>query len=56
MVNGERDHFRRLERYLFRMLDGGPVLLPDGGERPTRHVYSGSVVCAIRQHREVHPA
>ena len=25
MVNGERDHFRRLERYLWRMLDGGPM-------------------------------
>ncbi len=47
MVNGERDYFRRLERYLWRMLDGGPVLLPGGGDRPTRHVYSGSVVRAI---------
>ncbi len=47
MVNGERDHFRRLERYLWRMIDGGPVLLPGGGDRPTRHVYSGSVVKAI---------
>ena len=47
MVSGERDHFRRLERYLWRMLDGGPVLLPDGGDRVTRHVYSGSVVRAI---------
>ncbi len=47
MVNGERDHFRRLERYLWRMLDGGLILLPDGGDRVTRHVYSGSVVRAI---------
>jgi nucleoside-diphosphate-sugar epimerase len=47
MVNGERDHFRRLERYLWRMLDGGPVLLPGGGDRATRHVYSGSVVKAV---------
>jgi nucleoside-diphosphate-sugar epimerase len=47
MVNGERDHFRRLERYLWRMLDGGAVLVPGGGARPTRHVYSGSVVQAI---------
>jgi nucleoside-diphosphate-sugar epimerase len=47
MVNGERDHFRRLERYLWRMLDGGEILLPGGGERPTRHVYSGAVVKAI---------
>lgn len=47
MVNGERDHFRRLEGYIWRLLDGGPLLLPDGGDRPTRHVYSGSVARAI---------
>ena len=47
MVNGERDHFRRLEAYLWRLLDGAPVLLPDGGDRPLRHVYGGSVVGAI---------
>jgi nucleoside-diphosphate-sugar epimerase len=44
MVNGERDHFRRVERYLWRMLDGGPVILPGGGARRVRHVYSGAVV------------
>ncbi|MFI5006953.1 MAG: NAD-dependent epimerase/dehydratase family protein [Solirubrobacterales bacterium] len=48
MVNGERDHFRRLEGYIWRLLDGGPVLLPDGGDRPTRHVYCGSVARAIQ--------
>jgi nucleoside-diphosphate-sugar epimerase len=47
MVSGERDHFRRLERYLWRMLDGGPLLVPGGGGLLTRHVYSGSVVKAI---------
>jgi nucleoside-diphosphate-sugar epimerase len=47
MVSGERDHFRRIERYLWRLLDGGPLLLPGGGEHTTRHVYSGSVVRAI---------
>lgn len=47
MVSGERDHFRRIERYLWRMLDGGPLLLPGGGAQKTRHVYSGSVVKAI---------
>ncbi len=47
MVNGERDHLRRVERYLWRMLDGGPILLPGGGARVTRHVYSGAVVKAI---------
>ena len=47
MVNGERDHFRRIERYLFRLLDGGPLLLPGGGEHRTRHVYSGAVAKGI---------
>lgn len=47
MVNGERDHNRRVESYLWRILDGGPILLPDGGEEPTRHVYAGDVVRAI---------
>jgi len=43
MVNGERDHYRRLERYLYRMLDGGPVIVPDGGTHAVRHVYAGEV-------------
>jgi nucleoside-diphosphate-sugar epimerase len=47
MVNGERDYHRRLEGYLWRLLDGGPVILPDGGERPTRHVYGAAVARAI---------
>jgi nucleoside-diphosphate-sugar epimerase len=47
MVNGPRDHFRRIEGYLWRMIDGRPILLPGGGERRVRHVYSGSVVTAI---------
>ncbi len=42
MVNGERDYFRRAESYLWRLLDGGPVLLPGGGLR-TRHVYAAEV-------------
>jgi nucleoside-diphosphate-sugar epimerase len=47
MVNGERDHFRRIESYLWRILDGGPILLPDGGTQPCRHVYGMDVVKAI---------
>lgn len=47
MVNGERDYRRRIEGYLFRLLDGGPVILPDGGHERTRHVYAGDVVRAI---------
>ena len=29
VVNGERDPTRRLESYLWRLLDGGPLLLPE---------------------------
>lgn len=46
MVNGERDYHRRIEGYLFRLLDGEPLLLPDGGRTPTRHVYGGAVARA----------
>ncbi|WP_437993049.1 NAD-dependent epimerase/dehydratase family protein [Sorangium sp. So ce145] len=47
MVNGERDPYRRLDRYIVRMLDGGPLLVPDGGGHAVRNVYSGDVVRAI---------
>ena len=47
MVVGERDYYRRTEAYLVRLLDGGPVLVPDGGLHPTRHVYGGAVVRLI---------
>jgi nucleoside-diphosphate-sugar epimerase len=43
MVNGERDHLRRIEGYLWRLVDGGPVILPDGGTHRVRHVYGGEV-------------
>jgi len=49
MVNGERDYFRRLEGYLWRLVDGGPLILPDGGERPTRHVYGAAVARAVAE-------
>jgi nucleoside-diphosphate-sugar epimerase len=47
MVNGERDYHRRLEGYLWRMLDGGPLLIPGGGDHRVRHVYSRDVARAI---------
>ena len=47
MVNGERDNERRLESYLTRILDGGPILLPDGGKNAVRHAYAGEVARAI---------
>ncbi len=38
MVSGPLDYHRRLEGYLWRLLDGGPVLVPDGGAHRVRHV------------------
>lgn len=38
MVNGALDYHRRLEAYLWRLVDGGPVLVPDGGDHRLRHV------------------
>jgi nucleoside-diphosphate-sugar epimerase len=49
IVNGERDHSRRLESYLWRILDGGPVVLPDGGSHRIRHVYGIDVARAIAE-------
>lgn len=46
MVNGEHDHKRRIEAYVWRMLDGGPLLVPRAGAI-ARHVYSGAVIRAI---------
>lgn len=43
IVAGERDHYRRLEPYVYRLLDGGHVIVPDGGVHPVRHVYAGEV-------------
>jgi nucleoside-diphosphate-sugar epimerase len=47
MVNGERDYYRRIEGYLWRFLDGGPVILPREDARVARHVYGKAVVRAI---------
>jgi nucleoside-diphosphate-sugar epimerase len=47
IVQGEGDVSLRLWAYIERMLDGGPLLLPDGGKRYVRHVYAGDVSRAI---------
>lgn len=54
MVNGELDYHRRLESYLWRLLDGGPLLVPRG-DAVTRHVYGGAVVRAIARLLEAPP-
>jgi nucleoside-diphosphate-sugar epimerase len=47
IVNGERDGSGRFEGYVRRVLDGGPVILPDGGAQRVRHVYGADVARAI---------
>lgn len=47
MINGERDPERRMETYLWRLLDGGPLLVPDGGMQVCRHVYAAEVARAV---------
>lgn len=43
IVAGERDPSQRLEGYVYRLLDGGPIIVPDGGMHLVRHVYAGEV-------------
>ena len=50
VVNGERDPTRRLESYLWRLLDGGPLLVPEGPRSAParlRHVYRNDVVRTV---------
>ncbi len=56
IVQGEADHSRRLWAYLERMLDGGPLLLPEGGHHPVRFVYVGDVAAALVALAEGAPA
>jgi nucleoside-diphosphate-sugar epimerase len=47
MVNGERDHYGRIHGYLLRLMDGGPIVLPDDAGFPVRHVYASDVVDTV---------
>ncbi|MFN8589599.1 MAG: NAD-dependent epimerase/dehydratase family protein [Candidatus Eisenbacteria bacterium] len=47
IVQGARDGTRRLWAYLQRMLDGGAVLLPEGGAHPVRFVWAEDVARAV---------
>lgn len=46
MVHGARDTRRRIDSVLWRLMDGGPILLTNP-EAPIRQVFSGAVVNAI---------
>ena len=47
MINSEADHYDRIYGYLLRLWDGGPILLPEGPDRPLQHVYGQDVVAAV---------
>jgi nucleoside-diphosphate-sugar epimerase len=47
MINSARDHYHRLAAYVYRLLDGGPILVPDDQHRlRLRHVFGGDVIAA----------
>src|SRR5262249_23621832 len=47
MIHGERDHHGRIYGYMLRLQDGGPLLVPDEGNRPIRHIDQTDVVAMI---------
>ncbi|HKY33972.1 MAG TPA: NAD-dependent epimerase/dehydratase family protein [Candidatus Polarisedimenticolia bacterium] len=47
IVGGEEDASLRYAGYVERVLSGGPIVLPDGGLAPFRHVYVGDVCRAL---------
>jgi nucleoside-diphosphate-sugar epimerase len=54
MVNGELDYRRRVESYVWRLLDGGPLIVPRA-DAIARHIYGGAVVRAIARLLEAPP-
>ena len=47
MVHSPRDHYGRIHNYLLRLLDGRPLLLPEGGDLSVQHVVADDVVGMI---------
>lgn len=47
IVNSERDHYDRIYGYFLRLQDGGPIVVPEDGKLPLRHVYGEDVTQAI---------
>jgi nucleoside-diphosphate-sugar epimerase len=55
VVIGESDPTLRLWAYIERMLDGGPLLLPDGGHRPVRFIFANDLARVVKQLIENRP-
>lgn len=47
MIHGPRDHYGRLHGLVKRLLDGGPILVPEEGGPGIRHVHQADVVASI---------
>jgi nucleoside-diphosphate-sugar epimerase len=47
MVASERDQYGRIQGYIARLLDGKPLLIPEGKGLPLRHVYVRDVADLI---------
>ncbi|HWO89253.1 MAG TPA: NAD-dependent epimerase/dehydratase family protein [Gemmatimonadales bacterium] len=46
MIHSVRDHYARIPNYVHRLLDGGPIVVPDEEALPIRHVCAGDVIAA----------
>lgn len=49
IIHGPGDHTLRTYSYLLRILDGGPVILPDGGNTTIRHIYVADVAQTVSE-------
>jgi nucleoside-diphosphate-sugar epimerase len=47
MVHGERDHYQRIENYVARLMDGGPIVCPDDRPLDIRHIDVRDAVRAV---------
>lgn len=47
MIHGERDHYGRIHGYVLRLLDGGPIVVPEEAGPPLKHIDQRDVVTAI---------
>ncbi len=47
MIHGERDHYGRIHGYVLRLLDGGPIVIPEESGPPLKHIDQRDVVTAI---------
>ena len=57
MVASERDHYGRIQGYVARLMDGGPLMIPAEAGLPLRHVYVNDVARLITRlvDRQVQP-